>query len=142
MKFGSPLRRARGLWDSFLPHPNQPPAQPTPTVTEDDVKRVVRRDFPSGQFFQVMDMLDEYGADASHREPIRVRLAVLKLANGELDRLRNALDLAKRNYRDALVAAEYPEYQSRGFRANRLSSKEKKQIFDTDWGQYDNWLRK
>ena len=142
MKIGSPLQKARELWGSFSPKPDQMFTQPVPVVTDEDVKRVVRRDFRADQFFQVMQMLDEYGAESSHREAIRVRLAVLKLANGGLDRLRNGLELAKRDYRDALVAAEYPEYQSRGFRARRLPPREKKQIFDSDWGQYDNWLRK
>ncbi len=87
--------------------------QPTPNVTRADVERVLRRDFPPERVAEVLAMLDEYGPDDWHREPERVRLAVLKLAAGNLERLRYELEGAKRDYRDVLSPAEYPGYTAR-----------------------------
>ena len=39
----------------------------------------------------------------------RIRFAVLKLSHGDLDALQQAIDLAKRDWRDALVAAGFAE---------------------------------
>jgi hypothetical protein len=76
--------------------------QPTPTVTNADVERIVRRDFPAARVEEVLAMLEEYGGEEWHREAPRVRLAVLKLAEGRMDRLRYEIEGAKCDYRDVL----------------------------------------
>jgi hypothetical protein len=72
----------------------------------------------------------------------RVRLAALKLANGNLDLLRKHIADALRDYRDILVGAEYPEHWKAKFGSKKLSQKEHQQIVDADWKQYEDWLRK
>jgi hypothetical protein len=74
--------------------------QPTPTVTGADVERIVRRDFPADRAVEVLAMLDEYGTEAWQREAHRVRLAALRLAAGDIKRLRYEIEGAKRDYRD------------------------------------------
>lgn len=37
--------------------------QPTPTVTDADVERIVQRDFPADRTVEVLAMLDEYGKE-------------------------------------------------------------------------------
>ncbi len=54
--------------------------QPVPTVSRQDVIRIVRRDFPTIPEAEVHTILDEYGASDRHRERDRVQLAVLMLA--------------------------------------------------------------
>jgi hypothetical protein len=115
--------------------------QPTPSVTEADVERIVRRDFPPEQFQTVMSILDEYGHEKWMREKPRVQLAVLKLASGNLQTLRREMETAKCDYRDVLSPAEYPLYSKKWSRMKSLSEEEKQQIIDSDWQQYDRWLK-
>jgi hypothetical protein len=115
-------------------------SQPTPNVSNADVERVVRRDFPAARVDEVLAMLAEYGTDAWHREPHRVRLAALKLAAGRLDRLRREIESAKCDYRDVLAPAEYPAYEKRVPGPGALPPGEVQRIIDTDWQQYQEWL--
>jgi hypothetical protein len=57
-------------------------------VTAADVERIVRRDFPPEQVGSVLTVLNEHGAEEWQLETDRVRLAVLKLANRDLQQLR------------------------------------------------------
>jgi len=117
-------------------------SQPIPQVTPDDVERVVCRDFTADEYATVTAMLNEYGPEKWHRESARVRLAALKLANGSVRRLQVSIDSAKRDYRDALAAAEYPAYFNIGSRVQELSIKERSRVIDEDWRQYEEWLKK
>ncbi|MEM1210073.1 MAG: hypothetical protein AAGI54_12480 [Planctomycetota bacterium] len=54
-------------------------------------------------------VLDTYGDEQWHREKCRVQLAVLMSCNGKLERLRDLIEIAKLDYRDVLVGAEFPE---------------------------------
>ena len=87
---------------------------PAPQVTQDDVERIARRDFPVTEFENVIAILKQHGGDKQDGGASRVRLAALKLAHGNLDSLRRHILAAKRDYRDVLVPAEYPEYSRRG----------------------------
>jgi hypothetical protein len=90
-----------------------------------------------------MSVLREYGDEKWERERSRVQLAALKLAGGNLDELERQTCAAKRDYRDVLAAAEYPEYTRRGmFHVPRMSLREQQRIIDSDWQQYDVWLRR
>jgi hypothetical protein len=117
-------------------------SQPIPQVTPDDVERVVCRDFTADEYATVTSMLGEYGTESWHREPVRLQLAVLKVANGSVHKLQACIDSAKRDYRDTLAAAEYPAYFKIGFRIRELSAKERRRIIDEDWRQYEEWLKK
>lgn len=114
--------------------------QPHPTVTGADVERIVRRDFPADRIVEVLVMLDEYGKETWQREPHRVRLAALKLAAGDIKRLRYEIEAAKRDYRDVLGPAEYPGYTKRMFRIGELAQDEQQRIIDADWRHYQDWL--
>jgi hypothetical protein len=114
--------------------------QPHPNVTGADVERIVRRDYPADRVVEVLAMLDEYGKEDWQREPHRVRLAALKLAAGDIKRLRYEIEGAKRDYRDVLGPAEYPGYTKRMFRIAELAQDEQQRIIDADWRQYQDWL--
>jgi hypothetical protein len=120
------------------------PLQPTPEVTGQDVGRVVRRDFPKEQHGEVMVMLDEYGVERWHPERYRVQLAALKLANGNLKRLRYAIEDAKRDYRNVVAPAEYPSYLKETSIASRPGpdARAMQGIFDEDLAPYEDWLKK
>lgn len=57
---------------------------------------------------EVLGLLDTYGEEPWHREPDRVRRAILKLSGGDMAKLRHNVDRAKSDYRDVLYFAEYP----------------------------------
>lgn len=115
--------------------------QPTPKVTREDVGRVVRRDFAAERYDSVMAILDEYGRERWQREPHRVQLAVLKLAAGNLEELRRAIETAKCDFRDVLAYAKYPAYMKKTFRIAQLPPEEQRKIIDEDWRQYESWLK-
>ena len=47
---------------------------------------------------------------------------------------------AKCDFRDTLLAAEYPGYMKALFRIERLPREEHDRIVDADWRQYQEWL--
>ena len=118
------------------------PVQPVPHVTAADIERVVRRDFPEAQVPDVLAMLAEYGTEIWHKEKERVRLAALKLASGDLAKLRSTINRAKLDYRDVLAPAEYPKFMQEGMRFRRLRSRDRELIYTDDWQQYERWLKK
>ena len=115
-------------------------AQPVPVVTPNDVERVVRRDFSNGQFDAVMALLNDCRIGSG--ESARVQLAALKLTEGSREKLRAYLESAKLDYRDVLVAAEYPDYSKMGFKVREMPSEDQRRIVDSDRAQYERWLRK
>ena len=141
MQFRQLLNRFRSSRGSQIEKP-QITKQPVPGVTPSDVERIIRRDFAAEKFAQVMALLDEYGEEKWQVDAARVRLAALKLANGDLGKLRVLVESAKQDYRDTVAAAEYPAYMRTGFRVRELPSKEQHRIIDSDWRQYEEWLRK
>lgn len=115
--------------------------QPVPEVTDADVARIVRRDFSPDLQAEVLAALATYGAKSWHREPVRVRLALLKLANGSPDKLRQNLATADTDYRDVLSYAEYPGYFTRIGPSDRDPAA-RQQAIDRDWAQYRRWLER
>jgi len=59
--------------------------------------------FPDSSRDQVLELLQEFERSA------RVKLAVVKLSGGNLDKLKQMSAEAKRDYRNVLYWAEYPE---------------------------------
>lgn len=113
--------------------------QPVPKVNRIDLERIVRREFSGSDYDAIMTILNEYGRDDWQRESVRVQLAVLKLAQGDLNKVRSYIELAKCDYRDVLAPAEYPGYIET---VSKLSVQEKKKIIEEDWQQYVLWLKK
>lgn len=116
------------------------PTQPTPEVSDDDVARIVERDFKQSKRMQASSLLNEYGSEDWHREHARVRLAALKLANGSVKRLALEIENAKCDYRDTLGPAEYPGYLKHY--SKDYSEDEKQAIIESDWRQYQEWLNR
>ena len=106
--------------------------------TDADVERIVRRDFAEVHVAQVLATLGEYGDE--DREPVRVRLAVLKLASRDLVKVRYWIEQAKCDYRDVLGPAEYPLYTKKWFRIDKMPDEEHNRIVQSDEEQYERWL--
>ena len=52
-------------------------------------------------------MLLEYPTEPWHGEVKRVRIGILRICQGNLERMRRLVDIAKKDYRDLLMLAEY-----------------------------------
>jgi predicted Fe-Mo cluster-binding NifX family protein len=58
---------------------------------------------------RALELLDTYGVESYEHERERVQLAILKLSEGNEEKLREFVAVAKRGYRDVLFWAENPE---------------------------------
>src|SRR5438477_6527802 len=76
---------------------------------KDDVVAAVEATFPKESWARVLELLDTYGVESYERERERVQLAILKLSEGNEEKLREFVAVAKRDYRDVLFWAENPE---------------------------------
>ncbi|MFN2541001.1 MAG: hypothetical protein ABR514_02380 [Chthoniobacterales bacterium] len=88
--------------------------------TRDEVVAVAEASFPNSSWGRVLELLDTYGVESYERERERVQLAILKLSGGDEEKVREFVAVAKRDYRDLLFWAEYPEEA-------RLDTPEKRQ---------------
>lgn len=94
---------------------------------------------------QARGALSDYGTASYEREVDRVRLAVLKLSHGELDKLLLLVKDAKADYRDVLAWAEYPDEMSASWALRQgLTDEEQKRLAELRAGdrkRYEDWLR-
>ena len=113
--------------------------QPTPQVTPEDVTRILKRDFAPTELAAATALLERYGGEDCQRETDRVRLAVLKLAAGDLRRLATEVESACGDYRDVLAPAEFPRYLDHDgkFPDDAL----RREVIDADWQEYQSWLK-
>src|SRR5438045_9229427 len=88
--------------------------------TRDAVVAVVQKTFPETSHSRVLELLDSYGVESYERERERVQLAILKLSDGNEEKLREFVAVAKRDYRDVLFWAENPQ-------ESRLDTPEKRE---------------
>lgn len=106
----------------------------------------VQQIFPDDDSAEILALLDLYGTELYERERERVQLACLKLSEGSKDKLLDAIEAAKRDYRDALAWAEYPGYFQLGFigadkGADKLDAEGKRKLIEQDLHQYLSWLQ-
>jgi hypothetical protein len=109
------------------------PEHPVARYTEADLSRVIARDYP-GRADEVTTILAAYGREPYQTDPLRVRMACLKLALGRTGELRRLVANACADYRDVLAWAEYPAYM----RARTPAAQES--AVETDWKQLQEWL--
>ena len=114
--------------------------QPVPQVTDQEVERLILREFGSERAQQASAILHRYGTESWHREIPRVRLAILKLAGGTLEVLQKQTDVAREDHRDVLAYAEYPSYFHSVLDILPVPDEERKRITLADRQQYQDWL--
>jgi hypothetical protein len=87
---------------------------------------------------QALAILDTYGTQSWHREKDRVQLALLKICDGDIGKLRSFTQGAQSDYREVLIPAEYPqEWQA----STGMPSADMAAIRKHDREQYETWLR-
>jgi hypothetical protein len=110
--------------------------QPAGTYTEADLERIIVRDFAQNSIPAVKALLSRYGNESWQREVLRVQMACLKCANGDLEALERAVASACCDYRDVLGPAEYPTY----YKARTPEAKQ--EAIESDWKQLQAWLNR
>ncbi|HYS95996.1 MAG TPA: hypothetical protein VEL08_05670 [Chthoniobacterales bacterium] len=77
--------------------------------SRDEVVAAIQATFLKSSWARVLELLDTYGVESHERERERVQLAILKLSEGNEEKLREFVAIAKRDYRDVLFWAENPD---------------------------------
>jgi hypothetical protein len=88
--------------------------------SREEVVAAVQKTFPESAQARVLELLDSFGVESYEPERERVQLAILKLSEGNEEKLREFVAVAKRDYRDVLFWAENREEA-------RLDTPEKKE---------------
>lgn len=109
-----------------------------PRVNQQDVERVLQRDFPSEQCQELREMMQRVEV----REANRVVLACMKSADGDVEKLKRNLNDATGYWREIISEAEYPHYSKKMFRIDKLTEKEQADIIEKDKKQYLEWLNR
>src|SRR5262245_34281367 len=110
--------------------------QPVPAYREADLERILARDYAADALPEIRELLRRYGTESWQREPLRVRMACLKIAGGSMAALRQAVGVACADYRDVLATAEYRHYMS----ARDAEAKQK--AIERDWTELRSWLER
>lgn len=115
-------------------------------ILGDEVERKLSAMWPDpAQREVVRAQLERYGKETYEKEVDRIRLAILKLCDARTEKVAELVTAAKRDYRDVILWAEYPE-ESRALWSLRadLTAEERRRLDDVrrrDREQYRNWRR-
>ncbi len=112
--------------------------QPVPTVSADDVERIIRRDFSAEQYDAIVETLGLLGQWGNPR----TQLAVLKLAAGNLERLAVYVKAGRSDFRDVLMWAEYPQANKKVNTPRWRNEAIREAVYASDWEQYQAWLNR
>lgn len=110
------------------------------------VKRKIGQSWPDhvDEVMATLDGIDVHGANAETLA--RVQLAVLMLCEGDRNEIAGLVEMASRDYRDALVGAEFPDQLRWGFVTVADLDKDEQRAFRhavrRDRGRYLVWLNK
>jgi len=107
---------------------------------ENLLPRVLAAMFPEEEKRQeIIRKLSGYGAESFHNGRARVQLGVLRLAWARPEMLDEYIELACKDYRDLLCAAEYP-LSARDYRLKERDPEKYKKFQEEESARYDAWL--
>lgn len=112
--------------------------QKIPSVTNNDIRRIIQREFPQMGSDEIESILSTYKS-ATDEGSNRVYAAILKLSNGDIELLKTYVQKANHDYRDIIALAEYPNYSACAFEDDLPEEKEE-QLINDDWLQYEAWF--
>ena len=88
---------------------------------------------------QIQNKLNQYGSKDHHQELERVHLGILRLAYDEPEKLDIYINMACTDFRDLLVAAEYP-LSSHPYNLKKTDPERYKTLQNREIQEYDNWI--
>jgi hypothetical protein len=106
-------------------------------IVNQNLQQIIHQDYPESQHVVVADILGCYGKKDYERDHDRVRLAALKIADGDVHSLKQAINSARGDYRDVIAWAEYPNEMDRMIGRNKLTRRE---ATEADQKQMQEWL--
>ncbi|MFC1798497.1 hypothetical protein ACFLZL_01670 [Thermodesulfobacteriota bacterium] len=102
------------------------------------LSRKLRTLFPDEeQRNHVITILDTYGVEPHEQESSRVRLAILKLSDLDLEKIKRTTHFAKQDFRDILTWAEYPRQSKK---PPLPDGPKKQKLIEADRAEYEAWL--
>lgn len=102
----------------------------------------IRKMWPGADVQEILEVLNRYGNESWESGRTRVQLAILKLCEGDRERLPGLVEMAKRDWRDVLAYAEYPEeMRTNPVEMQKKSPEEANAIRKRDRQQYEDWLK-
>lgn len=110
--------------------------QPIAKVSERDITEIINKQYPENASL-VLEKLQLIEHDSISTKN-RIKAAILKLANRDLDRIDSLVDQANTDFRDVLAPAEYPRNSKNGF-TDQTKSEDKREYL-ADWVEYETWL--
>jgi hypothetical protein len=114
---------------------------PAMSPSRSQVIRKIKRYWPEMDPDDILRILDRYGEEAWEGDRERVHLAILKVSEGEFERLEGLIRAAKADFRDVIAWAEYPKELKTGFVGMKaLTPEEARAVREEDRGQYKKWL--
>jgi hypothetical protein len=119
--------------------------QSVPIITESDIKRLIRREFPQPLHAEVEDLLETYNSASGDGGKYRVSASILKLSKGDIESIKKYILKANNDFRDVLAPAEYTNLWKLEFGWKlgfELSEERKRELYTKDWEQYEAWLNK
>ena len=69
----------------------------------------IQRDFPQEEHSSLIALFSSYGSEPYQKEQERVLLCILSLAKGDVRQVEDFLCHAKKDYRNIIFWAEYPQ---------------------------------
>jgi hypothetical protein len=88
---------------------------------------------------EISKILGSYGSLAHEKEPLRVRLAILKLSEADVQSIKQTTRMAKQDYRDVLAWAEYPRQVKTRLKPGDAN---RQKLTKADREEYERWLEK
>lgn len=113
-----------------------------PYFRREVVEAKVRYLFPNHDPAEILRLLDD--GVPPFWGPERMQLNILKLSDGDVDRLRHYIEVARseRDFMKVIDLAEYPESSRVGVHDKDHFYGEHKRLIERDFRQYLNWLKK
>jgi len=113
-----------------------------PYFRREVVEAKVKSLFPQHAPAEILQLLDSDIPSFVGFE--RVQLDILKLSDGDTDKLHHYIELAKsqRDFMKVINLAEYPESSKRDLRDKDLFWGDHKKEIERDFRQYLKWLKK
>ncbi|MBY0481795.1 MAG: hypothetical protein K2Q21_10590 [Chitinophagaceae bacterium] len=114
--------------------------QKIPKISESDIKRIIKRDFPKLEFVEILNILQMYNSNSEEGRN-RIFASILKLSNGDFELIKMFVEKANFDFRDVIALSEYPNYSKYAFEED-LPQQKKNQLINEDWNQFEKWLKK
>lgn len=112
--------------------------QPAAKISSKQIDKLIRREFDDS-YDEVRKKLSRIQSDTQNGKN-RISAAVLKLANGDLNKIDSLVDIAINDFRDILSKAEYPRNSRHGF--DSIDKRTSKSEYLADWKDYSSWIKR